>query len=640
MKWNLKNRILVPTVALIVLITLAISIVSFRMSQSSLSAAMDSQLQGICASTVNQIETWVGGQRQFLAHWSVQPGVVLAVQNGAEATNARATLSAQLSEARRQYPFYEHFYLVDSAGNAIASSNPDIVGKLNVADRQYFKDAIAGQASVSEVIKSKVTGSPVVAVSFPVRDGDAVKGVLFGTLDLNWFSDKFVSQIKVLDTGYAFLFDEKGVFIAHPDKTKIFQTKLADFDWGTQVQTRHNGGLHYVYNGIAKTGVFRTSEVLHWGVMTTVPDSELNASAHRMARINLLLGAGSLAIGVLLMLLTAASITRPIQTAADQLSVGGEQISAASSQVSAASQSLAEGASEQAASLEETSSSLEEMASMTRRNSENAEKANELARQARAAADKGAGDMQAMSAAMEAIKVSSDDVAKIIKTIDEIAFQTNILALNAAVEAARAGEAGMGFAVVADEVRNLAQRSAQAAKETTAKIEGAISRTSQGVEISRKVSETLNEIVTKARHVDELASEVAGASREQSQGISQINTAVSQMDKVTQSNAASAEESASAATELNAQAAAMKQSVIGLLDLVGHNGSVAIAADPVNRRESPNSKSRSPGALKSVRSIGTHPRKANAPRQTAALPAATIRSLGSEAPAERDFRDF
>src|SRR5581483_3231373 len=243
MKWNLKNRILVPTVALIVLITLAISIVSFRMSQSSLSAAMDSQLQGICASTVNQIETWVGGQRQFLAHWSVQPGVVLAVQNGAEATNARATLSAQLSEARRQYPFYEHFYLVDSAGNAIASSNPDIVGKLNVADRQYFKDAIAGQASVSEVIKSKVTGSPVVAVSFPVRDGDAVKGVLFGTLDLNWFSDKFVSQIKVLDTGYAFLFDEKGVFIAHPDKTKIFQTKLADFDWGTQVQTRHNGGL-------------------------------------------------------------------------------------------------------------------------------------------------------------------------------------------------------------------------------------------------------------------------------------------------------------------------------------------------------------------------------------------------------------
>jgi methyl-accepting chemotaxis protein len=143
-------------------------------------------------------------------------------------------------------------------------------------------------------------------------------------------------------------------------------------------------------------------------------------------------------------------------------------------------------------------------------------------------------------------------IAKIIKTIDEIAFQTNILALNAAVEAARAGEAGMEFAVVADEVRNLAQHSAQAAKETAAKIEGAIGNTSQGVEISCKVAQALYDIVAKARQVDELAAEVANASGEQSRGITQINTAVGQVDKVTQSNAASAEESAAAAEELTA----------------------------------------------------------------------------------------
>jgi methyl-accepting chemotaxis protein len=205
---------------------------------------------------------------------------------------------------------------------------------------------------------------------------------------------------------------------------------------------------------------------------------------------------------------------------------------------------------------------------MTKRNAENAQKANDLAQQARAAADKGAGDMQAMSAAMEAIKVSSNDIAKIIKTIDEIAFQTNILALNAAVEAARAGEAGMGFAVVADEVRNLAQRSAQAAKETAAKIEGAIDKGAQGVEISNKVARQLSEIVIKARQVDELVAEVAGASREQTQGITQINAAVGQMDQVTQSNAASAEESAAAAEELNAQAVTMKESVAELMQLV------------------------------------------------------------------------
>jgi methyl-accepting chemotaxis protein len=179
--------------------------------------------------------------------------------------------------------------------------------------------------------------------------------------------------------------------------------------------------------------------------------------------------------------------------------------------------------------------------------------------------------MQSMSAAMSAIKASSDDIAKIIKTIDEIAFQTNILALNAAVEAARAGEAGMGFAVVADEVRNLAQRCAQAAKETTVKIEGALTRTRQGVEISATVSQALEEIVSRARQVDELASEVAGASREQSQGIVQINTAISQMDKVTQSNAATAEESAASAEELSAQAETTKHSVSELMELVGSN---------------------------------------------------------------------
>ena len=249
---------------------------------------------------------------------------------------------------------------------------------------------------------------------------------------------------------------------------------------------------------------------------------------------------------------------------------------AAATQVAPAPPPLAEGASEQAASLEETSSALEEMASMTRRNAENTQKATELARETRAAADQGTHDMLAMSAAMEAIKVSGDETAKIIKTIDEIAFQTNILALNAAVEAARAGEAGMGFAVVADEVRNLAQRSAQAAKETSAKIEDALSRAAQGVDISAKVSAALNEITSKVRQVDELVAEVAAASHEQAQGIAQINTAVSQMDKVTQSNAAGAEESASASEELNAQAELLNGSVGDLLSMV--NGQDAVPA--------------------------------------------------------------
>ncbi len=325
--------------------------------------------------------------------------------------------------------------------------------------------------------------------------------------------------------------------------------------------------------------------------------------------------------------------SRVLTRVARSLNDGSNQVSSAASQVSAASQTLAEGASEQAASLEETSSSLEEMASMTKRNAENAQKANDLAKQARSAADKGVGDMQTMSSAMEAIKVSSDDIAKIIKTIDEIAFQTNILALNAAVEAARAGEAGMGFAVVADEVRNLAQRSAQAAKETASKIEGAIEKTGQGVDISSKVALTLNEIVTKARQVDELVAEVAGASREQTQGITQINTAVGQMDKVTQSNAANAEESAAAAEELNAQATTMKESVMELMQLVGGNSQTT-----VNRTAAPPSRAREAHI---AAPMARRPAPTNGNGHSHAEPAMTGKANGrSQIPLEGDFKDF
>jgi uncharacterized phage infection (PIP) family protein YhgE len=288
----------------------------------------------------------------------------------------------------------------------------------------------------------------------------------------------------------------------------------------------------------------------------------------------------------------ARSITRPVRTLADTLSTGADQTASAAAQVAAASQSLAEGASEQAASLEETSSSLEEMSSMTRRNAETAARVKELGSQARQAGDAGVRDMAEMSAAMSAIQASSDDIAKIIKTIDEIAFQTNILALNAAVEAARAGEAGMGFAVVADEVRSLAQRCAHAARETAAKIEDAVRKSTHGTTICQQVAQSLQDIVAKARQVDELSGEVAAASDEQSQGIAQVNTAVAQMDKVTQSNAASAEESASAAEEMSAQAESLREAVTDLLRLVARppaHGRAAVtdphrpASPPVHR---------------------------------------------------------
>ncbi|MDP2273643.1 MAG: methyl-accepting chemotaxis protein [Archangium sp.] len=267
--------------------------------------------------------------------------------------------------------------------------------------------------------------------------------------------------------------------------------------------------------------------------------------------------------------LVARSIPRSFKVLIDALSSGAGQVDAASTSISSSSQSLAQSTSHQASALEETSASLEQMEAVTKNNAERAASAKTITGTMREVADRGAVDMAALSVAMGEIQMSGRNIATIIKTIDEIAFQTNILALNAAVEAARAGEAGKGFAVVADEVRNLALRSAEAAKETASRIEDSIQKAAAGATINVRVSASLSEIVGGARKADELVAQIAVASKEQSQGIAQLNLAMGRLDELTQRNAASAQESANVSTELRDESSRFTQSMFDLQALVG-----------------------------------------------------------------------
>jgi methyl-accepting chemotaxis protein/methyl-accepting chemotaxis protein-1 (serine sensor receptor) len=278
------------------------------------------------------------------------------------------------------------------------------------------------------------------------------------------------------------------------------------------------------------------------------------------------------------------SLTRVLRETASELKEGAGQVASASAQVASSSQALAQGCSQQAASLEETSASSEQITSMTRQNAENSALAATLMTDVDQRVAEGNQTLQEMVQSMLEITGSSDKISKIIKVIDEIAFQTNILALNAAVEAARAGEAGMGFAVVADEVRSLAQRSAQAANDTAALIVESIMKSNEGSTRLERVTEVIRTITESTVKVKTLVDEVNLGSQEQARGIQQISKAIAQMDRVTQSTAASAEQGASASEELSAQAEAMHHAVRKLSRLVdGGDETVVTRPSPVRR---------------------------------------------------------
>ena len=288
--------------------------------------------------------------------------------------------------------------------------------------------------------------------------------------------------------------------------------------------------------------------------------------------------------------LVARRFQRFIRAQGTMTSTVRDVLSEVTSQVAvmaSTSQQQADGACSQAASLEETSASLNEISSMTARNSTNADEARKHASEARREADEGAVDTEELNAAMAGIMEASDNIARVVKAIDEIAFQTNILALNAAVEAARAGEAGMGFGVVAEEVRNLAQRSASASRETSAMIGDSIEKSRRGSEVGSRVATRLQSIAAKSRSVDELIATIANASGEQSDGIRNVTSAIQQIETVTQDTSAAAEESASVAASVKGQIGKLGLALDNVLSEVGQRSGDVSEPDSNSRKENP-----------------------------------------------------
>ncbi len=567
MRMSLRNKFLLPMLLLIILGMGTSTVVSYIKAKDALEDEIHSRLEQITDSTLKVIDAWIADQKLNVSNWSFQKTYVTAVKDSFIGKAARKAADAELAKLKSDYQYYEDICVADPSGVLVSASNEKIIG-MDVKGRAYFKASMEGKIYISDVLKSKGTGNPVFVVSAPIKEKDQVTGVLFGVVDVDVFTQKFVDTIKVGQTGYAYIYEKSGLIICHPDKSNILKLNMNDFDFGKEMLKLGNGMIEYEYKGVEKLVAFRTISEMGWTLGVSAATAELLAPVKHLSYWNLGVALGVLLLAGIVILLLVQSIVKPINRIVTGLQEGSEQVASGSDQVSASSQSLAEGASEQAASIEETSSSMEEMSSMTKRNADNARQADSLMKEMGDFGKQANDSMERLTGSMSDISKASEETSKIIKTIDEIAFQTNLLALNAAVEAARAGEAGAGFAVVADEVRNLALRAAQAAKNTAELIEGTVKKVHDGSGFVTRTSSAFAKLTQSSIKVGELVSEIAAASDEQAQGIEQINIAVTEMDKVVQQVAANAEESASASEEMSAQSLDMKSMVGDLSTLI------------------------------------------------------------------------
>jgi hypothetical protein len=617
MKWTIKKSLGAAFCAVGIIPALVVGYVNYR-GFTKISATLRDSTKVHAVNVADKID-----RNLFERYGDVQAfGINPAVQdrtNWYKVGSDKNAIVAAMNNYVALYGIYPIMILVDMSGKVIAvndkSLSGDAINTSGVYRRSYdgtswFRDSVEGEFYTSDepgsltgtvvedyILSGEVTAAypghsgKVIGFSAPVKDivtGETI-AVWHNLADLSLVTEiatQFLSELeantKLQSTAVA-IFNQKGeMVLSHQlegGKVSKNPAPAVLFDKGklTSQLSRKSAPTSGIEDGRAVAAHHFSGALgfrgMPWTVAVSVDDAEITEASS--AAVQLGLAVSGILAGILTGIIwwVLKSLVSPIEKAVVDLHTGSSELRSAAGQVSTSSIALAQGATEQAASLQSSSQSLEEISALSRQNTDSSQQAFALSDSAREASEASVKSTDSLMNAMHSIRQAADETAQIIKIIDEIAFQTNLLALNAAVEAARAGDAGKGFAVVAEEVRNLAQRSANAARETGDKIRHSKQLAQEGVDVAEEVARALDNIRQKVVQSASLVKEIAAASREQSAGINQVNGAIGELTTVTARATAVSQQTSSSAEELTAQASAFDQIIGRLLETVGHRGS-------------------------------------------------------------------